>query len=63
MLSMHAAGKPMLSALVVNQDTKIPGPGFFELAVALGKLPAGASDQDKKAFWQKELEAVYSADW
>lgn len=60
---MHLAGKPMLSALVVNQDRKIPGPGFFELAVTLGKLRAGASDEDKRDFWRKELEAVYAADW
>ncbi len=60
---MHLAGKPMLSALVINQQSGTPGPGFFELAVQLGKLPAGASNQDKNAFWKKELAAVYATGW
>jgi hypothetical protein len=60
---MHLAGKPMLSALVINQDLGIPGRGFFELAVLLGRLPAGASDHDKKAFWKKELAAIYATKW
>jgi hypothetical protein len=60
---MHIAGKPMLSALVVNQDLGIPGRGFFELAVLLGRLPADASDHDKKAFWKKELAAIYATKW
>lgn len=60
---MHLAGKPMLSALVINQDLEMPGSGFFVLAVHLGKLPTGASDQDKKAFWKKELAAIYATKW
>ncbi len=55
--------KPMISALVVSQERKIPGNGFFELAVRLGKLPVGASDGEKKAFWKEELEKVYAAEW
>ena len=60
---MHLAGKPMLSALVINQRDRMPGSGFFELAVHLGKLQAGASDQEKTAFWEKELAAVYATKW
>jgi hypothetical protein len=60
---MHLAGKPMLSALVINQQQGTPGGGFFDLAVQLGKLPAGASDQEKIAFWKKELAAVYATKW
>ena len=60
---MHLAGKPMLSALVINQQLGTPGRGFFELAVHLGKLPAGTSDQDKITFWKKELAAVYATTW
>lgn len=59
----HLAGKPMLSALIINQQLGIPGAGFFELAVLLGKLPDGANDQDKKAFWKKELAAIYNTKW
>jgi len=60
---MHIAGKPMLSALIINQDLGIPGRGFFELAVLLGRLPVGASDQDKIAFWKKEIAAIYATKW
>jgi hypothetical protein len=60
---LHLAGRPMLSALVINQRVKMPGPGFFEVATQLGKLPSGASDEDKRAFWKKELAAVYAANW
>jgi len=60
---MHLAGKPMLSALVINRQQGLPGSGFFELAIHLGKLPANATDQDKKTFWKKELAAVYATQW
>ena len=60
---MHLAGNPMLSALVINQQRGMPGLGFFKLAIQLGKLPVGASDQDRKAFWKKELAAVYANHW
>ncbi len=64
-VSKHAchSGRPMLSALVVNQEDKMPGKGFFNLAVELGKLPIGASDQEKKAFWKAELARVYASEW
>ena len=51
------AGRPMLSAVVVNTTGK-PGPGFFELARHLNRLDS--SDRDTEArFWEKELRAVY----
>lgn len=60
---MHLAGKPMLSALIINQDLGTPGKGFFELATLLGKLPAGANDREKIAFWKKELADIYTTEW
>lgn len=33
-------GRPMMAALVVSRRTGLPAPGFFELAVALGRFPA-----------------------
>ena len=59
----HLLGKPMLSALVVNQQTHMPGGGFYGLAVRFGKLPANSTDQQKAEFWKKELARVYTADW
>ena len=60
---MHREGKPMLSAIVINQQDGLPGSGFFELAIHLGKLPHGATRQEKEAFWEEELRAIYSTTW
>src|SRR5437773_5386604 len=51
---MHNNGKPMLSAIVVDQTTKKPGLGFFECAIYLGKLPANATEQERERFWGLE---------
>ena len=51
------AGRPMLSAVAVSIKG-MPGPGFFDWARTLGRLPAGA---DERAFWEKERDAVYEA--
>jgi hypothetical protein len=51
----HHAGRPLLSVVVVHKDgDQMPGPGFFELAQALGR-PA----KDRLALWMSELNAVY----
>lgn len=60
---MHKEGKPMLSALVVRQDTGKPGDGFFEMATKLGRLPANASEQEKDEFWKREVNAVFATTW
>jgi hypothetical protein len=51
----HAAGRGMLTALVVysNGDMQ-PGPGFFDLAGRLGK-----NTSDVLRCWIKELKRVY----
>ncbi|CAL9640348.1 hypothetical protein SUDANB176_06329 [Streptomyces sp. enrichment culture] len=46
-------GRPMLSALVVNQDSRVPGPGFVELAQQL-QVPVG----DPDTYWDEELREV-----
>ncbi|MDO8491332.1 MAG: hypothetical protein Q7T04_04890 [Dehalococcoidia bacterium] len=48
-------GAPMLSALVIYQDRKRPGPGFFTCAKGLGKL----RDNDEDGFWAREVAAVH----
>lgn len=48
-------GRPMLSAVVVNQDTGRPGDGFYRLAAEIGR----AAIPDPDAFWIEELEALY----
>lgn len=46
-------GRPLLSALVVNQDSGTAGPGFADLARHLG-----FEVQDDEAFWRRTLEEV-----
>jgi len=56
-------GRPMLSAVVVQKTGKrkgIPGKGFFGLAVDLQKLDSNATDQEKRQFWENELQETYS---
>ena len=47
-------GQPMLSAIVVRQDTGMPGAGFFALARKLGRYQSGTDH----SFWLAEREAV-----
>lgn len=53
----HKRGLGMISAVVVNKVSKIPGDGFFSLAERLGH----SVGDDPKAFHEKELEKVYDA--
>ncbi|MFE9772151.1 hypothetical protein ACFYOV_10840 [Streptomyces sp. NPDC005931] len=46
-------GRPMLSALVVAQESRVPGPGFVELARHL-ELPVG----DSGTYWDEQLGEV-----
>lgn len=55
----HKHKRPLLSAVVVKSDLKIPGDGFFRLANNLGKFKGG-SKQDKIEFWKQERQAVYT---
>jgi len=59
----HKQGEPLLSALVVNSNTGIPGEGFFKLAADLGRLESNALSPRKREFWKKEVQAIYSYDW
>ena len=51
-----AAGRPMLATLVVSRRGGLPGAGFFELAVALGRFPTNPADH--KAAYQHEFAAA-----
>lgn len=54
----HNAGRPMLSAIAVRNDTSMPGKGFFDLARTLGKLTASTTAAEAN-FWSNELNAVH----
>ena len=51
----HRNGRPLLSAVVVNKDTVMPGAGFFKLAKELGRYNAS----DDLECWSKELQRVH----
>ncbi|MFO7909379.1 hypothetical protein LG277_12895 [Vreelandella aquamarina] len=51
-----AAGRPMLATLVVSRRGDLPGAGFFELAVALGRFPANPAEH--RAAYQREFAAA-----
>lgn len=52
-----AAGRPLLATLVVSrQPPHLPGPGFFSLAVALGRFPEHQDDHPQA--YRQELAAV-----
>lgn len=53
------AGRPLLSALVVHQHGRTPGPGFYNCARALGRLRS-RDEVDEIAFWANEVKAVYA---
>jgi hypothetical protein len=48
-------GRPMLGAVAVRQDTKMPGAGFFASARKLGRYQSGTD----LSFWTAEQEAVF----
>ncbi|WP_457642481.1 hypothetical protein [Persephonella sp.] len=50
--------KPMLGALVVRKDKKIPSKGFFKLAEKLYSIKF-ETDEEKKIFWQNEIEKIF----
>ena len=49
-------GRGLLSALVVRQDTGLPGAGFFRMAAARGR-----DVSDRQACWKRERDRVYAA--
>ena len=53
--SEHRAGRGLLSTLVVNKETGIPGDGFFGLAEELGR-----DITDRRHCWENELRRVYT---
>jgi hypothetical protein len=50
------AGRGMLSAVVVNKKTGMPGDGFFALAEELGR-----EFDNREAFFEQECDRVFDA--
>ena len=54
-LHEHEQGRPLLSAVVVSQDTQIPGRGFFRLMRSLGL----GDHEDDEVLFERELSRVH----
>ncbi|MFN4091093.1 MAG: hypothetical protein ACK4QW_18890 [Alphaproteobacteria bacterium] len=52
-----SAGRPMIAALVISRAGDMPRRGFFDLAVALGRLPG--DPRQHRAAWEAEYTAVF----
>ena len=48
--------RPLLSAVAVRADKKLPGEGFFTLARELGELE---ENMDEWTFWKREIKMAY----
>lgn len=53
----HRHGRPLLSAVVVHGQDRLPGGGFFKMARRLG---VQGPDEDDRAFFEAERERVYA---
>jgi hypothetical protein len=51
----HAAGRPLLSAIVIAKETGMPGEGFFTCARDLRRY----TGRDDLAYWVEELRRVH----
>lgn len=51
----HENGEPLSSALIVNRNTGISSPGFFDMARTLGY-----KFKSSEEFWRKQCEEVFS---
>jgi hypothetical protein len=54
------AGRPMLSALLVQTQSRRPGEGFYACAIQLGLVTGFADAASKRAFWEAERDKVYA---
>ena len=57
----HAAGRPLLAALVVSKATGVPAPGFFGCLTTLGRYFGDDRGAQAERHWRRELEAVQTA--
>ena len=51
-----AAGRPMISAIVVSKDTMLPGHGFFNLGQELHQIDPG---EDEIGFAVRQMRKVH----
>ena len=54
----HGGKRPLLTAVVINAESRRPGPGFFNLAKVLGLFDPARDDE--RGYWERERQRVYS---
>ncbi len=54
----HEEGRPLLSALVVHSNDRLPGDAFWKLSLAPQHVTNGARE-DKINFWRNEQRKIY----
>jgi len=56
--------KPLITSLVINRKTGLPGKGFFFYASKLGRYDQDLDDLSlRKEFWEQETKKVYEFKW
>ena len=58
-MAEHAAGRPLLSAVVVRTDTRRPGKGFE----AMAKLLRVRGRSSPQTFWKMQRDRVWKHVW
>lgn len=53
----HLAKRPLSTAIVVSNETHMPGDGFFRQCLALG-YQVGSSPEERLLFWRNELKKL-----
>ncbi len=56
-----AQGEPLYGALVVNKESQMPSEGFFEAAIRYKLADSFPTEEDKKAFWSKQVDRVFAS--
>ena len=57
-LREHQEGRPLLSAIVVHSNDRLPGDAFWKLSVVPANIRSGTG-KVKKKFWEEECKKVW----
>lgn len=54
----HLAGVGVRASLCVGVNSGVPGPGYYEMAISLGALKAGATDAEKFMYFKGQRDKL-----
>lgn len=58
--SEHREGRPLLTSIVVKQNSGRPGAGFFRNAREIGAFEGPDDEEARERFWQAQVSSVYA---